>query len=92
MWACSIEDVDAAGTRAIDDSKTKLEPDEQRSPGHAYVDYQHLSKAGMRTVKGLLLKAALRHKEIPTIDTPHVDEEPSPEVSATVDGPESPAE
>ena len=59
VWACTIEEVAEAGTRAIDDSQAPLEADELRAPGHAFVDYRHLGKGGMKAVKGMLLKAAL---------------------------------
>ncbi|MBJ7287988.1 hypothetical protein [Williamsia sp.] len=68
VWACSIQEVADAGTRAIDDSETALEPGKQRAPGHAYVDYRHMGKAGLKAVKARLLKAALARKEIPTDD------------------------
>ncbi|WP_152442228.1 hypothetical protein [Rhodococcus ruber] len=68
VWACSVEEVINAGTRAIDDSKTPLELGEERAPGHAFVDYRHYGRSGLKTVKGLLLKAALRRKEIQTAD------------------------
>ncbi|BCF81631.1 hypothetical protein RQCS_11760 [Rhodococcus qingshengii] len=70
VWACSVEEIITAGTRAIDDSQTPLEADEVRAPGHAFVDYRHYGKGGLKTVKGLLLKAALAREEIATVDNP----------------------
>lgn len=69
VWACSVGEIDDAGTRSVDDSGTPLLPGEKRSPGHAYVDYRHMTKSEMRETKAKLLMAALERKEIPTQDS-----------------------
>lgn len=66
VWACSIAEVHEAGTRGIDDSACPEDPDQKRSPGHAYVDYRHVDRGGMRVIKASLLMAAIRRGEVPT--------------------------
>lgn len=67
VWACDISEVEAEGTRAIDDSATALKPGEKRSPGHAYVDYRHMTRPEMKEVKAALLKKAIARGEIETV-------------------------
>lgn len=68
VWACSVAEVQAAGTRAVDNSDTPLIEGEVRAPGHAFVDYRHATKGELKTIKARLLMAALERKEIPTLD------------------------
>lgn len=66
VWACTVEEVDAADTRSVDDSDCPSPPRKPRSPGHCYVDYRHFGKRGERIVRASLLAAALERGEIPT--------------------------
>lgn len=68
VWACTVEEVDAADTRSVDDSDCPSLPHKPRSPGHCYVDYRHLDKRGERIVRASLLAAALQRGEISTSD------------------------
>lgn len=68
VWACSVVEIQEAGTRGIDDSETPLLPGTKRAPGHAFVDYRHMTKPQIREVKAKLLMAALGRKEIDTVD------------------------
>lgn len=66
VWACSTAEVAQGGTRSVDDSGVPLAPGEVRAPGHAYVDYRHLSKGQQRVLRALLLAYALDRQEVPT--------------------------
>lgn len=68
VWACTVEEVDAAGTRSVDDSNCPPQPQRPRSPGHCYVDYRHYGKSDERIVRAYMLTAALNRGEIPTND------------------------
>ena len=68
VWACSIAEVHAAGTRAIDDSATPKADGEIRAPGHAFIDYRHTNKGELKAIKAKLLMAALEREECPTVD------------------------
>lgn len=68
-WSLSVEDVEDAGLRAVDDSQRAPEPGEPaRAPGHAYVDYRPLSKQQMKDARAKLLLAMLSRGEEPTVD------------------------
>lgn len=64
VWASSVSEVDEAGTRAVDDSKTPLAPDEKRAPGHCYVDYRHLTPSERKRTRALLLARALKRGQV----------------------------
>lgn len=68
VWACSTAETEDVGLRAVDDSKTPLAAGESRAPGHAYVDYRHVSKPDERLVRSLLLARALARGKITTTD------------------------
>lgn len=70
VWACTTSEVVDFGSRSIDDSQVPPEEgDPEKSPGHCFVDYRHLDvKTDEKTLRGLLLAAALRHGEVPTTD------------------------
>ncbi|GEB66243.1 hypothetical protein SAT01_36910 [Sinomonas atrocyanea] len=69
VWACSVEEVDAANTRAVDDSGVPPQPQQKVAPGHCYVDYRHLDKKDERKVRSALLAKALAREEIATDGT-----------------------
>jgi hypothetical protein len=66
VWACSVAEVEEAQTRAVDDSGTPLTEGEKRSPGHAFIDYRHMTKPEMKAVKAALLMKAIGRREIAT--------------------------
>lgn len=63
VWACTVTDVVKAGTRSIDDENAPLEAGKKRAPGHAYIDYRHLSKAEKKAIRAHLLMCAIDHKQ-----------------------------
>lgn len=67
VWACSVFEVESAGTRAVDDSAVPPPPEAIVAPGHCYVDYRHMSKKQERITRSFLLAAALAREEIPTV-------------------------
>jgi hypothetical protein len=69
VWACSVQEVDEAGARCVDDSGTPLEEGRKRAPGHSYIEYRHLvERPKRRELMARLLKAALARREIVTVD------------------------
>jgi len=68
VWAVSVDEVTKARTVAIDDSGTPLDPGQKRAPGHCFVDYRGRMKEAEKTVRAILLRAALEREEIPTED------------------------
>lgn len=66
VWALAIEEVYAERLWAIDDSAVPVEAGRVRAPGHCYVDYRHLSRGEVKSIRARLYFAAERRGEIPT--------------------------
>lgn len=60
VWAVAVNEVDECGTRAVDDHLLSR----SNSPGHCYVDYQHMNKTAEREVRPQLLLNALKRGAI----------------------------
>ncbi|GGD76532.1 hypothetical protein [Microbacterium murale] len=66
VWALALEEVFAERLWAIDDSAAPVEEGKVRAPGHCYVDYRHLSRGEVKSIRARLYFAAERRGEIPT--------------------------
>lgn len=64
VWGCTVGEVIAAASRAIDDSATPG----PKAPGHAYVDYRGYNKSQERLLRSRLLIQALARGEFSTTD------------------------
>lgn len=73
VWAITAGEVMEAGRWSIDDSGTPLAQDENRAPGHCYVDYRNLSRPQRKALRGHLWMRAMERGEIPTEVVPPAD-------------------
>lgn len=69
VWALTVGEVIHAGRYVIDDSAAPLKPEEQRAPGHCFVDYRGLSRLERKTLRSRLWFCAIDRGEIPTTST-----------------------
>ncbi len=67
--AVSVGEVIEAGRYAIDDSEAPLGPDEERAPGHCYVDFRGLTRAQRKELAARLWLKANERGEVPTTAT-----------------------
>lgn len=58
-WAITVEEVNDAGSRAVDDSKATTAPAPPCPPGHTFVDFRPYGTNTARRIGGLLLDAAV---------------------------------
>lgn len=73
VWAVTAGEVMEARRWSIDDSGIPLAEDENRAPGHCYVDYRNLSRPQRKELRVQLWMRAMERGEIPTDDTPPAD-------------------
>lgn len=64
VFKVTVDDVNNAKLRAVDDSGCPLPEGEKRAPGHCFVDFQHVDKKEQRRLRGLLYTKALDWGEI----------------------------
>jgi hypothetical protein len=69
VWGLSVEEVAQTRRVVIDDSDVDLPEGSIRAPGHCFIDYRGLSPAQVKSIRAVLLLAALQRQEIPT-DSP----------------------
>ena len=66
VYGVSVGEVAESGSFVIDDSKCALAEDEDRAPGHCFVDFRRFSKPEERELRAKLYMHAMKRGEIPT--------------------------
>lgn len=66
VWAVNSDEAYGAGRLVIDDSNAPLAANQNRAPGHCYVDFRGMAKLEIKSVRYLLWKHAMDRGEIPT--------------------------
>jgi hypothetical protein len=70
-WAVSVGEVEAVGSRAVDDTANQPNPPPAPAPGHSYIDVRHLEELHrdktekMRFRSTLLIHANKRNRQHP---------------------------
>lgn len=82
VWATTVAEVQGAELRTVEDADCPVAPEQERAPGHCYVDYRDLTRAKVRDARAELLLRALARGELPTTDC-LADDSEAPSIAAS---------
>lgn len=68
VWGLTVGEVAEVKRIVVDDSGTPLPDGVLRAPGHCFIDLRNLTTDQIKSIRAVLLRAALQRGEIPTLE------------------------